>query len=101
MAFARFLYRNLKGYRLLIVIAIVLTFAEVGADIFNAFPLKFIIDKLANNIDPDFPGSQGLLAFFNHIFPLADGVIALSVAIIIVLGLIKALLGFVQLYLAS
>jgi ABC-type multidrug transport system fused ATPase/permease subunit len=42
-----------------------------------------------------------LLDFFKHTFPLQDGVIAFSVAIIIVLGLLNSLLTFIQLYLAS
>jgi len=45
---ARFLFRNLKGYRFLIVLAVAKTFAQVGADILVALPLKFIVDKIVN-----------------------------------------------------
>ncbi len=38
-----FLYRHLKGYRLLVVLAILLTIAQVGCDLVAAMPLKFII----------------------------------------------------------
>ena len=44
----RFLFRNLKGYRLLFTLAILVTFAQVGADIATALPLKFIPSKVSN-----------------------------------------------------
>lgn len=44
----RFLYRNLKGYRLLVILAIALTLSQVGADILAAMPLKFIPSKISN-----------------------------------------------------
>src|SRR5215469_825686 len=44
----KFLFRNLKGYRLLVVVAIVITILQVGCDIAAAFPLKFIPSKVAN-----------------------------------------------------
>ena len=44
---ARFLFRNLKGYRFL-MIAVAKTFAQVGANILVALPLKFILDKIVN-----------------------------------------------------
>src|SRR5258708_3732460 len=43
-----FLYRNLKGYRLLVVLAIIVTVTQVGCDIVTAFPLKFIPSKVGN-----------------------------------------------------
>ncbi|HLQ28464.1 MAG TPA: hypothetical protein VK140_04400 [Ktedonobacteraceae bacterium] len=62
----RFLFRNLKGYRFLIFVAIAMTFAEVGADILIAFPLKFILDKIVNHRDPSYPFLGGLLNLFDH-----------------------------------
>src|SRR5690242_19941883 len=44
----KFLFRNLKGYRWLVVIAITITILQVGCDIAAAFPLKFIPSKVAN-----------------------------------------------------
>src|SRR5229473_3139581 len=44
----KFLFRNLKGYRLLILLAIIITFLQVGSDIAAAFPLKFIPSKVQN-----------------------------------------------------
>src|SRR5579884_552451 len=43
-----FLYRNLKGFRLLVLIAILVTFMQVGSDILAATPLKFITSKVSN-----------------------------------------------------
>src|SRR5260370_3985830 len=44
----KFLFRNLKGYRLLVVIAIIVTVLQVGCTIAAAFPLKFIPGKVTN-----------------------------------------------------
>src|SRR5712692_2849067 len=44
----KFLFRNLKGYRLLILLAIIITILQVGSDIAAAFPLKFIPSKVQN-----------------------------------------------------
>jgi len=95
-----FLYRNLKGYRHLIVIAIALTLAEVGADIFSAFPLKFILDKLVNHRDPSFPGADILLSLFSR-FGQPGGIIIFSITLIIVLGLLSAAFKYLQLYLVA
>jgi ABC-type multidrug transport system fused ATPase/permease subunit len=44
----RFLYQNLKGYRFLVVLAILVTVSQVGSDILTAFPLKFVPSKISN-----------------------------------------------------
>ena len=44
----KFLYRNLKGYRWLVVIAIIVTFLAVGCEIVAAYPLKWIPSKVSN-----------------------------------------------------
>ncbi|HLG61894.1 MAG TPA: ABC transporter transmembrane domain-containing protein [Ktedonosporobacter sp.] len=65
---SRFLYRNLKGYRILVVIAILLTIMQVGSDIFAAMPLKFIPSKINNpGSDPTciFPFLDGMLSYFD------------------------------------
>src|SRR5579863_9851635 len=103
MFLTQFLYRNFKGVRLLIIITIVMTFAGVGADIFSAFPLKFIADAVSKPPHYQgltFPGSDTLLNFFQRIIPI-NPIITLSVVLIVVLGLLKALLSSIQLYLAS
>ncbi len=100
MFLARFLIRNLKGYRHLVAIAIVLTLAEVGADIFSAFPLKFILDKLVNHRDPSFPGADTLLGLFSR-FGEPGGTIVFSITLIIVLGLLSAAFKYFQLFLVA
>ena len=53
----KFLYRNLKGYRFLVVLAILVTITQVGCDILTAFPLKFVPSKINN------PGSDPACTF--------------------------------------
>ena len=48
MLLFKFLFRNLKGYRLLVLLAILITVLQVGSDIAAAFPLKFIPSKVSN-----------------------------------------------------
>ena len=43
-----FLYRNMKGLRGLVVVAVIITVLQVGCDIAAAFPLKFIPSKVQN-----------------------------------------------------
>src|SRR5438270_5217509 len=69
----KFLFRNLKGYRLLVVLAIFVTILQVGSDIAAAFPLKFIPSKVSNSgNDPAclFPFLNPLLDKFD--IPLFD-----------------------------
>ncbi|HBE26449.1 MAG TPA: hypothetical protein DDW33_12265, partial [Ktedonobacter sp.] len=64
----KFLFRNLKGYRFLVVLAILVTVLQVGSDIVTAFPLKFIPSKVANSgNDPSclFPFLNPLLDKFD------------------------------------
>ncbi len=61
----KFLYRNLKGYRFLVMLAILLTVAQVSCDLLAAMPLKFIPSKISN------PGSDPTCTF-----PFLDGVLA-------------------------
>ena len=103
-----FLFRNLKGYRFLIVIAIAMTFASVGCDILLAFPLKFILDKIVNHTDPNIGFLNGLLPFFDHFGTKAKGqahtqlgIIIFSCSALVALGILSALLSYIQLFLAS
>ena len=69
----KFLYRNLKGFRLLVVVAIIVTILEVGCTIAAAFPLKFIPGKVTNaGNDPacTFPFLNPILDKFD--IPLFD-----------------------------
>ena len=60
----KFLYRNLKGYRFLVIIAILVAVAQVSCDLIAAMPLKFIPSKVGN------PGSDPACTF-----PFLDGVL--------------------------
>lgn len=137
----KFLFRNLKGYRKFVVIAIIVTILEVGCTIAAAFPLKFIPGKVTNaGNDPAciFPFLNPILDKFDT--PLIDpslapltpggppqapgltpcpvspsdpnpvlitthhstnGVIVFSALMIIFFGTIAAILGFLDLYLAT
>jgi ATP-binding cassette subfamily B protein len=53
----KFLYRNLKGYRFLVIIAIVVVILQVGCDLLAAMPLKWIPSKVSN------PGSDPACTF--------------------------------------
>src|SRR6266516_5719919 len=69
----KFLYRNLKGYRMLVVLAIVVAVAQVSSDIIAIQPLKWIPSKVQNpGNDPacNLPflalnDNPGLLDFFD------------------------------------
>src|SRR5712692_4942771 len=137
----KFLYRNLKGFRKLVVIAILVTILQVGCTIAAAFPLKFIPGKVTNvGNDPacTFPFLNPILdkfdtpLFDSSLAPLTpngpnqvpglspcpispsdpnpilvtthhstNGVIVFSGLMIIVFGTLAALLGFLDLYLAT
>lgn len=77
MLLFKFLFRNLKGYRLLVLLAIFITVLQVGSDITAAFPLKFIPSKVSNSgNDPacDFPFLNPILDKFD--IPLFDRTLA-------------------------
>src|SRR5260370_12103797 len=109
----RFLFRNLKGYRFLIVIAVVMTVAQVGAAILLAFPLKWILDKIVHPTrDPISPAfMNGILSFFDrfgttHGLPAGQvhtvlGVILFSSSALIVFGIVGAILVYIELYVAA
>lgn len=64
----KFLYSNLKGYRFLVIIAILVAVAQVSCDLIAAMPLKFIPSKVGNpGSDPacTFPFLDGLLTAFD------------------------------------
>ena len=69
----KFLFRNLKGYRMLVAFAIFVTIAQVFCGIVTAFPLKFIPSKVQNvGNDPSctFPFLNPILDKFD--IPLLD-----------------------------
>ena len=64
----KFLFRNLKGYRLVVTLAIFITVTQVFAEIAMTFPLKFIPSKVQN------PGNDPscLYPFLNPILDKFD-----------------------------
>ena len=69
----KFLNRNMKGYRFLVVLAMLVTVGQVGCDLLAAMPLKFIPSKVNNpGSDPacTFPFLNGVLSLFDT--PLLD-----------------------------
>ena len=124
----RFLWRNLKGYRFLVFITVAMVIAQVGANLLIVFPLKFLLDKVVNHKDPSFPFIGGMLDFFDQFglprpthlvttkvagkivtqsvvlpgdFHTVLGVILFSCSMFIVLGLVVAILSYIELFLAS
>src|SRR5260221_1614947 len=107
-----FLLRNMKGYRFLMVIAVVMSIAQVGASLLIPFPLKIILEKIAPPFkDPSLPLLNGPISFFNRFgtrqgLPPGQvhtvlGVILFSVAALIVFGIVGAILVYIELYLAA
>jgi ABC-type multidrug transport system fused ATPase/permease subunit/pSer/pThr/pTyr-binding forkhead associated (FHA) protein len=113
MAFLfRFLYRNLRGFRPLVLLAILVSFANVAVEILAALPLKYIPAKLQDPASPQNDPDAiwgGCVSFFDRLAggksPAAThtllGVILFSAALLIVATLLDALLGYIQLYLAA
>src|SRR5579864_8343217 len=112
----KFLWRNLKGYRLLFVLTIIITVSQVGSDIVAALPLKFIPSKVVNvDADPacDFPFLDPVLGLFDKQFPdhssdkavkcpesdqktehSTTGVIIFSVLMLVIFGGLSAVLTY-------
>src|SRR6266581_2984146 len=68
MILARLLYRNLKTYYYLVLLAVLVTIAQVGCDLLAAMPLKFIPSKVNNpGADPacTFPFLDPVLSLFD------------------------------------
>jgi ATP-binding cassette, subfamily B, bacterial len=106
----RFLFRNLKGYRLLVVMAIIMTVLEVGSDILATLPFKFVPDKLYHR-DPNIPLLGGFLAFFDRFGTRTGlwhgevhtqlGVILFGATMLIFFSIMSAILTYLLLRLAS
>src|SRR5712691_2402706 len=100
----RFLFRNLKGYRFLVFLALTMAFAQVIAALFTAFPLKIILDKVVNHQNPN-PALNPLISFVDNLVGAnsnsTTGIIIFSATAIVVLGILTALISYTELYLAS
>jgi ATP-binding cassette subfamily B protein len=96
-----FLFRNLKGYRFLIVVAITMTIAQVGSDILAGFPIKFVTDSIQGRNPPD--ALNNLIHFFDRFDHnnLPTSIILFSAAALLILSMLSAGLIFTQKFLAS
>src|SRR6266849_7668885 len=112
--FFGFLLRNRKGYRFLLVIAVLMAVLQVSSHIVIALPAKFLGDALQAHKDPQatiFPDSiqNAFIGLFDgngktlgpHQMHTAIGVILASVVILIIFSILSALLAYIQLYLAA
>src|SRR5712692_2273964 len=112
--FFGFLLRNLKGYRFLLVIAVLMALLQVSSNIVITLPAKFLGDALQAHKDPQatiFPDSiqNAFIGLFDgngktlgpHQMHTAIGVILASVVILIVFSALSALLAYIELYLAA
>jgi ATP-binding cassette subfamily B protein len=109
----RFLYRNLKGYRPLVLFAILVSFADVAVTILAALPLKYIPAKLQNpNNNPDAIWNS-FISFFDK-FDTANvskltpqnphtvlGVILFAATLLVLATILDAVLGYLDLFLAA
>ena len=111
MSFPRFLFVNLGGQRRRVTVAILMTFGLVSTDILSAFPLKFILDKVAHHQDPAIPFASVLLTPFDALGGHDEltatevhtqlGVIAFAGIMFLVLSLLNALMTHLQLRIAA
>jgi ATP-binding cassette subfamily B protein len=107
----RFLFRHLKGRRLLVLLAAALTFVAVACDVLTAIPFKIILDKIVDHRDPAVPFTGWLLSYFDRFGSVSGlnpaeahtrlGVILFAGAMFLALGLISAVVAYVQLAVAA
>src|SRR6266571_6585754 len=100
----RFLLRNLKGYRLLLPVALVVTFLEVQAALGGLIVQKYLLDKVVSKQDPGAPYSTLL----NIIDPVKSGqlhsltaTLIFLIIMLIVLGALDAVLSYGQQFIAT
>jgi len=110
-SFAGFLFRELEGQRLWVVIAAILTLVQVTSDLLLPFPFKLILDKLVNHKNPNIPFMDGLLSLFDQTGSATHlqsgelhtqlGVILFATCLLVLLSLVNASATYVQNSLAS
>lgn len=112
MAFLiKFLFRYLKGYRFLFLIALVMAVAQVVSTILIASPTRYIPNKLNEKGQDPEPYWGGIISFFDqfdtqslqHLKPEQHtelGVILFSVTLLVGCAILTAFLTYIQLYLS-
>lgn len=100
----RFLFRNLKGYRFLILVALVVTFLEVQAALGGLIVQKYLLDKVVSKQDPGAP----YITILNIIDPVAPGhqhsltpALIFLIIMLIVLGALDAVFSYGQQFIAT
>ena len=110
MRTVRFLYDQLEGYRMVLLLSTTMAFLQVATELLAAFPLKFILDKVVDHRDPAGPWGPLISRFDslgteeglhpNEAHTLI-GVIAFSALLVVTLGLLGAAVSYIQLYAAK
>ncbi|MCQ4079944.1 ABC transporter ATP-binding protein/permease [Streptomyces sp. RB6PN25] len=107
----RFLFRHLKGRRLAVFVAAALTFVAVACDVLAAIPFKIILDKIVDHRDPSLPFSGWLMTYFDRFGARGGltqaeahtrlGVVLFAGVMFLALGVISAVVAYVQLSVAA
>src|SRR2546426_6112778 len=106
MAFLiRFLIRNLKGYRFLLILIFIVTFLEVLATANNLVVIKDIFNALGTPpLEPSYPFKY----LFDLFYPVGAGqhhstttTITFLIIMLVALGLLDSVLTYLQLFLVS
>ncbi|MDQ2713620.1 MAG: ABC transporter transmembrane domain-containing protein [Chloroflexota bacterium] len=101
----RFLFRNLKGYRFLIILIFIITFLDVLAIANTLVVIKDIFNALGTPVrEPSFPFND----IFNFFNPIGSGqkhsaiaTITFLIIMLVALGLLDAGLTYLQLFMTS
>src|SRR5436309_1541819 len=110
-SFTVFLFENLKGERFWVVLAALLTIVQFASELLQAFPLKLILDKILSHKNPDFPFTDPILNYLDYFTSPVNlrpgephtqlSVIIFSACLLILLGLINAIVTYIQNSIAS
>ena len=107
----RFLLARLRGHRLLVAVAVLMTVSQVMVDVLGALPVKFVLDKIIDHRDPGLIGVGWFTGLFDHFgssvglhageHHTQTGVIIASAALFIISGLTSSLLAYGQMRIAT
>jgi ABC-type multidrug transport system fused ATPase/permease subunit/sulfur carrier protein ThiS len=109
MFLVHFLYRNLKGYRLLVVLAFIVTIVDVVVELQVPLVTKFIIDKATNpKQDPTVSSAGVYNGILNLFSPAPAGhphdaiaMIIFFIVALVILGILDGVFNYMQQFLAS
>ncbi len=106
-----FLYKNLHGYRFLVMLVMLAAIVQVMVAQGLLFAGKFMLDKVTAHLDPNVGPLDGIITFFdrfgstqglhhNEVHTVA-GVLIFSALALVVLGIVTGLLSWFQQFAAS